>query len=125
MHTAPLHVCSERGCPVLVERGKSRCPEHTQQPWAKSDDTPKRITGRRLQRMRRHLFARQPLCAECQRQGRRGVLATVRDHKTALAQGGVDDSTNEQALCQACSDTKTQKESLHGRAVASQGPVTR
>ena len=32
-----MHVCSERNCPVLVERGRSRCVEHARQPWAQSD----------------------------------------------------------------------------------------
>jgi 5-methylcytosine-specific restriction enzyme A len=114
MAMAPLHVCLQRGCPVLVERGKSHCAEHARQPWAKSDATPKRISGRRLQRKRRYLFARYPLCVLCRAQGQR-TLATIRDHIVPLAEGGAEDSTNEQALCQDCSDAKTQAEALRGR----------
>lgn len=121
---APMHVCLEPRCPVLVPRGRSRCAQHARQPWAQSDAATPRIRGRRLQRMRRHLFTRQPLCVLCLAQGQR-TLATIRDHIIPLAEGGVDDSTNEQPLCQTCSDIKTQKESLHGRAVTSHGHVRR
>jgi 5-methylcytosine-specific restriction endonuclease McrA len=38
----------------------------------------------------------------------------IRDHVIPLAEDGRDDETNEQALCQDCSDTKTQEEAKRG-----------
>ena len=55
-----------------------------------------------------------PLCVLCRAQGRR-TFAMIRDHIVPLAEGGADDSTNEQALCRACTDTKTRAEAARGR----------
>lgn len=102
-------------CRVLVTDGSARCPAHKPAPWVKRADAPKRITGRRLQRMRRDLFARQPLCEECARHGR-VTLATERDHRIALAEGGIDAAgENEQALCAACNREKGLAEALRAR----------
>ncbi len=46
--------------------------------------------------MREALFKRQPLCEECERMGV-ATEATIRDHRIPLAEGGLDDETNEQA----------------------------
>lgn len=64
--------------------------------------------------MREALFARQPLCEECERRGLITV-ATQRDHKVPLAEGGLDDETNEQALCEACHEVKSKAEAARGR----------
>jgi 5-methylcytosine-specific restriction protein A len=74
----------------------------------------RRITGRRLQAMRARLFADSPLCAECERQGVVRI-ATQRDHIKPLAEGGLDDDTNVQALCEPCHDIKSEAESQRGR----------
>jgi len=63
--------------------------------------------------MRARLFSRSPLCVHCQANGRIAV-ATIRDHVIPLAEGGTDDETNEQALCEPCSDEKTRAESARG-----------
>jgi 5-methylcytosine-specific restriction protein A len=99
---------------VLVRDGTSRCPMHPAPVWAKAANATKRVTGRRLQAMRNALFTRNPLCAECQRLGR-VTLATQRDHIIPLEEGGKDDSSNEQGLCQDCHDVKSHAESLRGR----------
>jgi 5-methylcytosine-specific restriction protein A len=70
--------------------------------------------------MRAALFSRDPLCAECRRQGR-ATPATQRDHIIPLAEGGLDDETNEQGLCDACHDEKSQAEQQRGRRRARQG----
>jgi 5-methylcytosine-specific restriction protein A len=67
-----------------------------------------------LQQWRTQLFARQPLCVQCEAIGL-VQAAVIRDHIVPLAEGGLDIPTNTQALCQACSDAKTQRESLRGR----------
>jgi len=81
--------------------------------WTTNGPPTKRITGRKLQRMRAHLFAKNPWCVLCVKFGRR-TRATIRDHIIPLAEGGADDETNEQGLCLDCSDRKTEEESKRG-----------
>ena len=64
--------------------------------------------------MRRALLMEHPLCVLCRQMGRR-TFAVIRDHVVPLAEGGIDYSSNTQALCQDCSDAKTQAEALRGR----------
>jgi 5-methylcytosine-specific restriction protein A len=106
--------CTMHGCNALVSDGSGRCVQHPRAAWFKTTPT-KRITGRRLQAMRARLFARNPLCVACQDQGR-AVAATQRDHVIPLAEGGIDDESNEQGLCEACHDAKSAQEALRGRA---------
>jgi len=84
------------------------------EPWQRSALTPKRKAGRWLQRERAALFAREPLCRACAKQGRTSV-AMIRDHIVPLFEGGKDTDANIQPLCFACSDAKTQAESRRGR----------
>jgi 5-methylcytosine-specific restriction protein A len=106
--------CSHPACAVLVRDGTSRCPQHKAKAWAQAPGSEtKRRTGRALQRDRAALFSREPLCRECSAAGR-VALATIRDHVKPLAEGGADDDSNVQPLCQACSDAKTAAESARG-----------
>ena len=93
--------------------GTSRCAAHQQQAWAKPRPV-KRMTGRPLQRARAALFARSPLCEPCKAEGRI-TAATQRDHKVPLAEGGADDPSNEQAICDACHDVKSKAERERGQ----------
>jgi len=86
---------------------------HPRPAWTKRADAPKRITGRKLQRKRQALFMRQPLCEGCEEQGR-VRLATQRDHRIPLAEGGLDDESNEQALCDECHAAKSEAERRRG-----------
>lgn len=113
MPRAAPRPCSFKACRTLVKDGSGRCAAHPREPWIKVTPT-KRITGRRLQEMRAALFARDPLCAECRRQGR-ATPATQRDHIVPLAEGGPDDPTNEQGLCARCHEVKRKAESARGR----------
>lgn len=110
MPSSPPKPCTV--CGTLVRDGSSRCDKHRQS-WVKVKPT-KRITGRRLQAMRAALFTRDPLCAECRRNGRT-TLATQRDHIKPLAEGGADDHTNEQGLCDDCHEAKSLAEALRAR----------
>jgi len=65
--------------------------------------------------MRQRLFMRQPLCVQCLADGVE-TIATIRDHIIPLAEGGQDNETNEQALCQSHSDAKTRIEAARGVA---------
>lgn len=106
--------CSQPGCGVLVRDGTSRCAKHQREAWTKKPTETKRVTGRKLQAMRERLFKGNPLCAECERQGR-VTLATQRDHIKPLAEGGTDDDDNVQGLCKPCHDAKSKDESQRGR----------
>lgn len=101
-------------CGVLVHDGTSRCALHKPKPWQRTANQAKRTTGRTLQRQRQQLFRSEPLCRECMRNGHT-TPATIRDHIVPLAEGGRDDDSNIQPLCQQCSDAKTARESARGR----------
>ncbi len=106
--------CGHAGCGVLVRGGGSRCERHAHEAWVKRPEVTKRVTGRKLQRLRDQLFAADPLCVECRAAGR-VKLATVRDHIKPLAEGGLDELSNTQGLCSACHDFKSAAESARGR----------
>ena len=89
------------------------CPVHVPKPWTHSKPTKRVLLGRTLQRERDRLFAEQPLCVICEREGRVRA-ATIRDHIVPLEEGGLDVTENTQALCQSCSDAKTKEESKRG-----------
>jgi 5-methylcytosine-specific restriction protein A len=109
-------------CSTLVHDGGMRCPAHQRKVWSKYADAPQRITGRRLQKMRESLFAREPLCRLCMQQGHT-TLATIRDHIVPLAEGGTDDDENIQPICADCDDVKSKAERLRGRGLALPTPA--
>ena len=113
MPTAAPRPCSHPGCGLLVRDGSGRCARHPRPAWEKKPNATKRVTGRKLQRMRAALFERDPLCGECKRQGRL-TLATERDHIKPLQEGGKDDDTNVQGLCFECHDVKSKAERARG-----------
>ena len=63
--------------------------------------------------MREELFQREPLCANSYKHGPR--LATQRDHKIPLAEGGLDELSNTQGLCDDCHAEKSAAEARRGR----------
>lgn len=95
--------------PALPVLGVTRT---ERKPWEQTH-TAKRITGTTLQNLRKALFAREPLCRECAKT-HRTTVATIRDHIIPLAEGGTDDESNIQPLCQTCSDAKTAEEAKRG-----------
>ena len=68
-----------------------------------------RPRGHRNQRERAAVFRDQPLCVQCEQDGR-VALATVRDHIVPLADGGADSMANSQGLCSECHAVKTRAE---------------
>jgi len=66
----------------------------------------KRLTGKRLQRLRGHIRDQQPLCLKCLEVG---VLKEWEelDHITPYAKGGDDSLDNLQGLCKAHHAAKT------------------
>ena len=69
-----------------------------------------RITGRKLQSIRRRHLQQQPLCVQCKSKGRT-VAATQIDHIIPLWDGGADVESNRQGLCDDCHGHKTAAES--------------
>lgn len=107
--------CAHAGCAALVFDGGGWCEKHRRAAWSQKRETPvKRVTGRRLQRMRAELFRDKPLCAKCLSLGRI-TPATERDHIVPLCEGGTDDRSNIQALCADCHEAKTQSEAQRAR----------
>lgn len=95
--------------------GSGRCAQHPRAAWSKPANSTKRITGRKLQRLRAELFTRDPLCVMCREQGI-VKLATQRDHIKPLAEGGTEDDDNTQGLCTDHNKEKGLAEALRGRA---------
>lgn len=113
MPSAAPRPCTHPGCGVLVRDGTGRCPKHPKPAWVKKATAAKRITGRKLQRMRAELFEREPLCRPCRHAGR-VTLATMRDHILALEEGGTDTDDNVQPICHACHAAKSDAERARG-----------
>lgn len=112
---APKRPCRVAGCPALVTAGY--CWRHGGGGSRWSDPRrlePPRIRGAKLQAMRARLFQQQPVCELCERGGV-GVVATIRDHRIPLAEGGTEDESNVQALCANCHAIKTAAEAKRGR----------
>ena len=108
MAMAPPRPCSHPTCATL------NCTKHLVAAWrTRSGPPPPRIRGRALQAMRVRLFAARRWCVHCLMKGLH-TKASIRDHIVPLAEGGRDDATNEQGLCQPCSDRKTHQESARG-----------
>lgn len=68
-----------------------------------------RLRGRALQKRRRDYFTDNPLCAECQRNGRIKPAQEL-DHITPLFKGGSDEPDNWQGLCFVCHQRKSIEE---------------
>lgn len=116
----PVRPCNYPGCGVLNDDKRSRCPAH-QEVWVKRPDAKDidRIRGPKLQKLRRRLFAEQPLCVLCLAKVPSVVtLARHRDHIIPLEEGGSEDVANTQPLCVACHEEKSKAErerARHGR----------
>jgi 5-methylcytosine-specific restriction endonuclease McrA len=50
----------------------------------------------------------------CLQQGRT-VVASIRDHIIALADGGTEDEANTQAICRSCNEVKRWREATEGK----------
>jgi 5-methylcytosine-specific restriction protein A len=108
MPNAPQKPCPQPRCPHLQP-----CPVHVRAAWRGTTPAPPRIRGGRLQRLRAQLFTEQPLCVLCQAEGR-VTIATIRDHKIPLAEGGRDEPSNTQPICADCHRRKTEAERNRG-----------
>lgn len=71
-----------------------------------------RLRGRRGVEQRKRRLAAERLCRMCRARGAI-TLAVVPDHIVALVNGGTDDDSNIQCLCQLCHDEKTRTDLGH------------
>ena len=113
MPSAAPRPCSHPGCGVLVRDGTGRCPKHPAKVWLKKPTAAKRITGRKLQQLRKELFEREPLCRPCYKAGR-VTVGTMRDHIGPLEEGGTYTEYNVQNICADCHDEKSKAERARG-----------
>jgi len=122
MPRLPLRPCPRVGCRALV-RGGGYCPEHRpkelQRTRRETDrargSAARRGYGRHWRKARLNQLAREPLCRHCQAAGK-VVAASQVDHITALKDGGADDDSNYQSLCDDCHAAKTIKDIAARRA---------
>ena len=68
-----------------------------------------RTRGSAWMKTRERWLRAHPLCVECERQGRASA-ATQLDHIIPLGDGGADDESNYQSLCEPCHKSKTAEE---------------
>lgn len=82
-----------------------KVPQHLRRPSAS-----KRGYGAHWRRLRRYILACNPLCADpfgVHAEQKRVEVATQVDHIVPRADGGTDDESNLQALCERCHTRKT------------------
>lgn len=112
MPARPKRLCRQPGCPEVTGHKSGFCDDHrSQHQWNHGGKTAhQRGYGANWQRLRMIVLGNQPLCVECERQGRT-TLATHVDHILPKAKGGTDRLSNLQSLCEPCHMSKTAKES--------------
>jgi len=106
--------CNRSGCKGLVRDGVcSACGprrRHSEREYDRQRGSASaRGYDRRWQKLRKMFLAANPLCVECQAEGRT-VAATDVDHIVPKRAGGTDAWENLQGLCHECHSRKTQGE---------------
>ena len=112
MSAAAQRPCSHPGCGALTRDG--RCEKHPRMPWVKAAPVKRTLVGRRLQRTRERKRLEDPLCVECRKLGLVEAW-TILDHIVPIEEGGGDEWSNLQGLCELHSDAKTAREAQRGR----------
>ncbi|BAO88929.1 HNH endonuclease [Caballeronia cordobensis] len=115
MPARPKRPCKHRGCGALVSGNDNYCEKHQgdEVKWK-----PDAVRGNRhargygnawVKRRERILLRDCGLCQPCKRAGRVTIASEV-DHVVPKAQGGSDDDSNCQSICNACHKAKTARE---------------
>lgn len=112
MPSAPPRPCAHPGCPELVPRGF--CPPHEvarqRQKDTKTAEDRAFYDSPRWRKVRAWFRKRNPLCAECLREGRT-TAATLVDHIIPRRLGGAPFAdSNLQSLCNECHQRKRREE---------------
>jgi len=114
MPSAAPRPCTHPGCGALVHDGSGRCAKHPKKAWVRNRPAAiKRLTGRALQRMREERKRDAPLCVECAKVGIVRLWDKL-DHIVPLEEGGTNDPSNLQGLCDEHHDAKTELERRRG-----------
>jgi 5-methylcytosine-specific restriction enzyme A len=71
----------------------------------------RRFSGRPWERLRKLIFAENPLCVHCERKGLVRAWEEL-DHITPISQGGTDARENLQGLCIDCHRIKSAEEAV-------------
>lgn len=110
----PKRPCARPGCPELVDRGYcERCERRRRQAQDRGRlSAARRGYGRRWQRLRLMILARDPMCRcgldGCDHEPGRCVRPSEHvDHIVPRARGGDDSEGNLQGLCAGCHSRKT------------------
>jgi len=110
----PPKPCTHQGCGALVRDGSGRCAAHPKRAWAGSGNETKRLRGRAGVERRTRWLTLHPYCKHCEAKGI-NRLGFTPDHIVPLSEGGRDDESNIQTLCEPCHRVKTQAEAARGR----------
>ncbi|RJX22340.1 MAG: HNH endonuclease [Ammonifex sp.] len=108
----PKRPCSHPGCPGLT--GGRFCEEHTKEEARRyeryqRDPATRKRYGRHWQRIRDRYMSEQPLCEQCQKDGKLTRAEEVH-HIIPLAKGGTNVAENLMSLCTGCHSMITAKE---------------
>lgn len=114
-----LKPCAAPGCNQLIRARYCEQHEHLGKAWASRKGSGR--GGSKWRAKRQRVFERDGYL--CQRCLRAGVLTSVElhgpkhgvcDHRLALAEGGADDDSNLETICQPCDREKSQQEARRG-----------
>ena len=125
MPSKPFLPCRTIMCGALV-RGGGWCDKHADQRsgWERSHNgrtAAQRGYGREWRKLRTAVMQRDRQLCQAHLTGGRYIQARAVDHITPKAQGGTDDMSNLQSLCNECHAVKTASEAANARRSVGRG----
>lgn len=113
MPIKPKRPCSMSGCGRLCDNGEQYCSDHKQEVNThynkfQRDTMSKKRYGRAWKRIRDRYIKTNPLCEECQKNGRITPAEEVH-HILPLSKGGGNETSNLMSLCKSCHSRITVK----------------
>lgn len=106
MPHAALRPCNQPGCPALITKG-SYCAQHSRQAEQARGSAAARGYDSKWRKKRAAYLRVHPLCVDPYGLHPHVVMAArVVDHMVPLEQGGKDDESNYQPLCDLCHNHK-------------------
>lgn len=106
MPSWPKHPCAFQGCPVLIDKSKRFCEAHEKQrnkeyeKYGRKYDSKKRYNSSWSKISAKYRKAH-PLCEICLSEGK-AVTADLVHHKKPISEGGSNEVSNLQSLCNSC-----------------------